>query len=452
MFNRNVLVVIGLLLGFSLYGQDQNTSPYTRFGLGEQLPMTSTPFIGLGGASVALGTEGDLTQIRIGDFNHINFSNPATYSSVLQHSPVFDCGVMGKASLLKSDNGSYNQTTVALRDFALLLPVSKGTGFAFGLMPYSTTGYDISSYDPNEGDTITYNYLGSGSVNRLFMGLGQQIINKGDSLRLSFGVNASFLFGTIQRDRRVMFQDVSYYNTHLQNKLLVRGFSFDFGLHYYEKINNNLSYQIGLTTAFGSKVRAYQDFYSYTYKLSAYQTEVISDTTNYYEDVRGFISLPKSFALGGAVTFNQRVTLTAQLEIADTYKYYESFDSVETHYNELAQMKKVSLGVRLLPKKTKSLKDVHAIQLSSYQFGVNYGYAPYQSADIHLKQYGIAFGISMPMLSSTSTSSLNLGFELGKLGTTENGLIEDNYFKFNLGLSLSPNAKYDKWFWKRLYD
>lgn len=452
MFNRNFLVIVGLLLGLSVFGQDQNTSPYTRFGLGEQVPMITTPFIGLGGASVALGTEGDLSQIRIGDFNHINFSNPATYSSVLKHTPVFDCGVMGKTSLLKSDSGSYNQTTVALRDFALLLPVSKRTGVVLGLMPYSTTGYDISEYNPNEGDTITYNYSGMGSVNRLFIGAGQQIINKGDSMRLSLGVNASFLFGTIQRDRRVVFQDVSYYNTHLTNKLLIRGFAFDFGVHYYEKINKNISYQIGLTTALGSKVRAFQDFYSYTYKMSAYHTELISDTTNYYEDFRGHIYLPRSFAIGAAVTIKQRVTLTAQLDMADTYKYYEWFDSVETRYSELSQMKKVSFGIRLLPKKTKSLKDVHAIQLSSYQIGAHYGYSPYTSADIHLKQYGIAFGISMPMLSSTSTSSLNLGFELGKLGTTENGLIEDNYFKFNLGLSLSPNAKYDKWFWKRLYD
>jgi hypothetical protein len=47
---------------------------------------------------------------------------------------------------------------------------------------------------------------------------------------------------------------------------------------------------------------------------------------------------------------------------------------------------------------------------------------------------------------------MSLGFELGKMGTTDNGLIEDNYFNFNLGFSLSPNARFDRWFKKRLYD
>ncbi|WP_258543774.1 hypothetical protein [Parvicella tangerina] len=452
MLNRNILTFFTVLWTMTYFGQDQNSSPYTRFGIGEQVPMITSPYIGLGGSSVALAKEGDLTQVRLAEFHHINVSNPATYASVLKHTPVFDCGVMGKASFMKSDKGTYNQTTVALRNFALLLPVAKKTGVVFGLMPYSTTGYDINEFDPNEGDTITYNYAGMGSVNRLFIGAGQQLINRGDSIRLSIGVNASFLFGTIQRDRKIEFQDATFYNSHVKNKLLIRGFSMDYGLHYYERINKNISYQIGLTANLGNQVRAYQDFFAYTYTLNNIQEEEVSDTTNFYTDNRGHIKLPKSFAIGGAVTLKERVTLTAQFEMADFQNYYEYFDSTETAYEELAQMQKFAFGVNILPKKGMNFKDVHAIQLSSYQLGFHYGYTPYRSNDIHLKQYGIAFGITMPMLSSTSTSSLSLGFELGKLGTTENGLIEDNYLKFNVGLSLSPNAKYDRWFWKRLYD
>lgn len=436
-----LLIIAGMLSTFSGYAQDQNSSPYTRFGLGEQIPMISTPYIGLGGASVA-----------ISDFKYINFSNPATYANTKQYSPVFDAGVMGKTSFLKSDQGSYTQTTVALRDFALLLPISRRTGFVFGLMPYSTAGYDISEYDANNGDTITYNYSGMGSVNRLFFGLGQQLINRGDSVKLSLGANASFLFGTIQRDRIVDFQDVSFYNTHLKNKLIVRGISMDYGLHYYEKINEKFTYEIGVTANLGNQVTAYQDFFSYTYKLNAVQGESISDTTNFYEDQKGYLQLPKSFAFGGAVTLNKRVTISAQYELSDVQNYYEWFDSVETRYSELAQKKKFSLGVKIMPNAEKNMKDVKAIELSTYQFGLHYGYAPYKSSDIHLKEYGIAFGITMPLLSSGSASSMSLGVELGKLGTTENGLIEDNYLKFNLGLSLSPNARFDKWFWKRLYD
>ena len=269
---------------------------------------------------------------------------------------------------------------------------------------------------------------------------------------MSLGVNASFLFGTLQRDRTIEFQDPTYVNTHLKNKLLIRGFSLDYGIHYYEKINEKVSYQLAVTANLGNRVNAFQDFFAYTYTLNNIEEEIISDTTNYYEDNKGYVQLPRSFAFGAAVTLNQRVTLSAQVDLADNHTYYEYFDSTEFTYAELAQSRKVSLGVKIMPKSGMDLKNISAFQLTSYQFGVNYGYAPYMSNDVHLKQYGIAFGISMPMLSSGSSSTINLGFELGKLGTTENGLIEDNYFKFNLGLSLMSHSRFDKWFWKRLYD
>ena len=43
-----------------------------------------------------------------------------------------------------------------------------------------------------------------------------------------------------------------------------------------------------------------------------------------------------------------------------------------------------------------------------------------------------------------NVSNLNLGFELGKRGTTDANLIEESYFKVNVGLSLN-----DRWFQQR---
>ena len=62
------------------------------------------------------------------------------------------------------------------------------------------------------------------------------------------------------------------------------------------------------------------------------------------------------------------------------------------------------------------------------------------------------FGISLPLISSRSLSRINLGVELGKLGTLEDGLIEEKYFKFLIGFSLAPDSRYDRWFKKRKYE
>ena len=55
-------------VGLSLFGQNLNTSPYTRFGLGEVNKPLTTHYLGMGGLSVSYA-----------DFQQVNISNPATY-------------------------------------------------------------------------------------------------------------------------------------------------------------------------------------------------------------------------------------------------------------------------------------------------------------------------------------------------------------------------------------
>jgi len=65
-----------------------------------------------------------------------------------------------------------------------------------------------------------------------------------------------------------------------------------------------------------------------------------------------------------------------------------------------------------------------------------------------INDFGITFGVGLPLSSmSRSLSNINLGFELGKRGTKYGDLVEEGYFKVNLGLSLN-----DKWFGKRKID
>lgn len=54
-------------------------------------------------------------------------------------------------------------------------------------------------------------------------------------------------------------------------------------------------------------------------------------------------------------------------------------------------------------------------------------------------------GFGLPI--GSSISNVNIGFEYGKKGTISHGLVEDNYFGINIGVSLN-----DRWFVKRKYD
>lgn len=62
-----------------------------------------------------------------------------------------------------------------------------------------------------------------------------------------------------------------------------------------------------------------------------------------------------------------------------------------------------------------------------------------------INEFGISFGLGLPV--GRLFSNMNLGFEIGKRGTTDFGLIQENFFNTYLSFSLN-----DRWFEKRLYD
>jgi hypothetical protein len=65
-----------------------------------------------------------------------------------------------------------------------------------------------------------------------------------------------------------------------------------------------------------------------------------------------------------------------------------------------------------------------------------------------IDDFGMSFGLGLPL---RQLSSVNLGFEYGKRGTTSNNLIEENYFNFRLSLSLTASGA-QSWFRKRKID
>ena len=66
-----------------------------------------------------------------------------------------------------------------------------------------------------------------------------------------------------------------------------------------------------------------------------------------------------------------------------------------------------------------------------------------QNEDIN--EFGISFGVGLPV--GRKFSNVNIGFEYGSRGTTNNNLVKEEFFNLNLSLSFN-----DKWFQKRKID
>lgn len=437
-----------LLLTFSvlqLSAQETGISPYSRIGLGDLNNNHSPAYNTMGGASVALS-----------DFNMLNISNPASYSSLVKHMPVFEIDGASQFLTLSSSSGEGKVSATTFTKLAIGIPVNNRMGISFGVLPYTTTGYDISSTNSEAGiGNVDYAYNGKGGLNRTYFGAGYDVINK-DSVSLSLGFNVSFLFGNIEKTRTVEFPDDDQaLNTLLSQSTNNYGFDFEFGLLYKQKITNNLSYSIGSSFSTGSTLTSTRDEFFGTYTNFS-SVEVVRDTLFYASENKGEINIPLNFKIGAAVQLNNNLEIAAQYQMQDWSSYKEDFTKTSAS-DSLASSSSVSLGLRYTPEDVfnTSAKYYEKIQ---YRAGLRYVNSPLQFNNTQITEFGTSFGLGLPIKPSStsknefkSVSMINIGVDLGARGTTDNGLIKENFTTIYFGISIMPQVR-NRWFVKRKFD
>ena len=122
------------------------------------------------------------------------------------------------------------------------LPISRNWGMVIGIIPYSSQGYEVSSSSTIDTSTVVSTFTGDGSVNKLFIGNGFNLINRGDSTKLSAGFNVAYVFGNLERLSTVTFNTPNTYNSRIQHRTSISGLSYQTGIQYYKLIrgeNNN---------------------------------------------------------------------------------------------------------------------------------------------------------------------------------------------------------------------
>ena len=85
------------------------------------------------------------------------------------------------------------------------------------------------------------------------------------------------------------------------------------------------------------------------------------------------------------------------------------------------------------------------VKRAIYRLGAYYSTGYLEVLDHDISEYGITFGLSVPIKSAVSR--LNFSFETGNRGTVKDGLISETFFRAYIGFTLN-----DKWFIKRKYD
>jgi hypothetical protein len=453
MLKNNTLYVFVFFFAISSAGQDLNTSPFSRYGIGELNTIQSAHYFGFGNISSALSEP-----------QNININNPASYASFIQYNPIFNVSLSGKSALYNSNyNGKETNSTgnnFGLNTLFIGLPIKKNWGLVFGITPISSQGYNITNTVPFESSTVSYLYKGDGSINKLMIGNGFNFINKGDTTRLAFGINCSYLFGNLERTSSVIYNNSNNYNnSRIQYRSSLSGWSFDLGLQFYKKIEtsskNKLILNLGLNYVLGSDLISDNDFFAYSFIYNFNVQEIAKDTIEMSNEISSMV-IPQKLDVGIAIGKIYKNIRRWDLGIQYSNTDWSNFNDNSTYSTQtdfpMGASSRISFGYRLSPNLDWANSNKSLISKSTYSFGLHQTKSQIIVDNESLINNGINFGVSIPMLNSRSLSRINFGFEFGKLGDLKSNNIEENYFKFSIGFSLGPDTRYDRWFRKRKYD
>jgi len=424
-FKGLLIFLVLLVFQYRTSAQNDLDSPYTAFGLGYLSNINSIKNISMG--SLGIGTR---------EYNAINIANPASYTAFDTASFLFEGGVAGSFTQLKTENLSESFTSASISQLTFGFPINSWWKNSLGLLPFSKVGYNVNA-EPFQNDfgSIAHNYQGEGGLSRVYWGNAFQPFKF-----LSIGINASYLFGDINRIQKVSFPDSIYYvNTRIDNSITYGDFFFEAGVQYFTNFKNDIKFVAGLTYRPQIEIKAEKDFLVRSSLGETSNVEFFRDTIDHTTS-KGEVLLPAGYGAGISMHKPNHwfVGLDYKAEQWEKYKNFGENDS-------LVNSSSLSVGGYFIPDYTSN----SYLKRIEYRLGGRYYNSYLELKDNQLSGFGITFGFGLPLRSIAlkgSKSMINLGAEIGRRGTIENGLIQESYTNLYLGVSI-----YEFWFFKRRY-
>tara|TARA_B100000530_G_scaffold336159_1_gene290107 strand:+ start:766 stop:2091 length:1326 start_codon:yes stop_codon:yes gene_type:complete len=437
--NRYKYLLLLLLTPFFLKSQINTYSPYSYFGYGILNHTSNTNSISMGGLGIG-----------VNEHNYLNFSNPATYCFLKNTS--FELGV--KSSFIKMSQNTLEQRnfTSGLSMIGLGFPISKKIGLAFSLSPYSSVGYDLTTSSlildgSNDGVLASYNYHGSGGLNKLAFGMAWNARNTSIS-QLSIGLNFNYLFGSIERETTILSDQSSTYFIDKSDKIM-RGLNPELGIMYSVSLEDfgghifNLGFRLQPKSIIHAKTKIMQATYDGpTFISSANETNILLEDSG----VMNEDDFPSSYGIG----FSLQDKNKEQWLIGIDYRAISAYSTTESEYNLSADIMRnydqYIIGGFFTPNQSDIYNYFNRIK---YRCGFAYsaGYLDIgsivgESSD-KLHDLSFSFGMALPM--SKKFSIANIGLTYGVINSnSQSNYIQENYFNLSISMTLS-----EKWFNKR---
>jgi hypothetical protein len=427
MQNKLIIVIFISLFSFAYTatGQKLIDSPYSRFNIGTLQPQGSFRSLGMGRVGTA-----------IRDNSSIDFTNPASYSSFDTVSFIFDFGLDYGRNFISDGVTRYSSSDIDFRHLIMGFPLSKGWGFAAGVVPVSSGYYKITQtvtstdpgYDATTGE-YTVDHNGDGGITKFFVGSGIQI-----GKNFSIGANLSFLSGQLKRDNSFVFSDIyNVFNNNSEEKLVIGGLNLDYGIQYVAAFKNNYFINIGASMSSGNNYNSKYNLLSKKY--TAYS---VIDTISYVANNSTKTHIPATYRIG--ISFGKKYKFTTGIDYVITKWSTSSIPPGSSNY--AADTKEFRFGAEFIPDKFSNYSYISRIE---YRIGGHIGDNYLIINREQLKEYGASIGLGLPMRRFSKTN-LFIDFTR-KTGSPASILHTEDYLTVGISLNL-----YDFWFLKRKYD
>ncbi|MDB9779790.1 hypothetical protein OAB54_06065 [Flavobacteriaceae bacterium] len=417
---KYIYLIIFLAGSPFIFAQSNTSSPYSIGGLGEIAFKGNAINRLMGGLDI------------VSDSLHANLNNPASLGDLKL--VTYGLGLNYKSTKLSSSASNESVTSASIDYLVVAIPTKKFT-FGFGILPATSVGYRLQSViEGDDINNVVNRNEGFGGLNQTFLSIGFKVFEF-----LNFGVSANYNFGRITNESSRQEQNIDF-GTFFTKTSSLAGFNYRFATQL----------KIPLTSKVRLDAMAY---YVPNNSLTATNESVYFTRSVTTQDLGDFenvnlaainldettISLGNQYSFGLGITKDKKWFVGGQYSRRNSADYVNNFISLDNI--TYANGSRLSFGGFYLPDYSSITSYWKRIV---YRTGVRFEDTGVLFNNQPLKETGISFGVSLPM---AGFSNANIGFEFGKRGSQDNGLIQESYWNLIVGLSLN-----DIWFIKRKFN
>ena len=416
---KKIVTVIICFAAYGLYAQNGTVSPYSYFGIGDIRSGSTIENQMMGGLSLYT------------DSIHLSLKNPSGYGKL--RLTTYTTALAHKEISLNSFSENEKSSVTNLEYLAIGFPLSPKFGAGLGLKPFSSVGYEVFQESTNvNGSTVRNEYVGSGGLNQVFLSLGYEVTKN-----LHLGATMNFSFGTLENSRVQSVENVQF-GTSQNRESKINGYDFVYGFTYAPKIKDKytLFTSVVVNTQVNLLSENKEQIGSFSQSTGTEIERLIVDL-----EAQGLknteLKIPTITTLGLGFGKDKNWFLGAEY----SFQQLSAFENVflEIQNQEYTDASAMAIGGYFVPDFASFDNYLKRI---TYRAGLRYDMTGIVVNEKEIDNLGITFGLGLPL--GGSFSNVNVGFEWGKRGTTAADLIEEKYFKVNIGLSLN-----DRWFQKR---